>query len=306
MKHHLLIVITIIAAILTIENWQWQFGSRKDSPRIIPKIKPTIIPFPEIDECFDCPRGLMSLSHYQYGRDEAPPAIAGLPEEFLVIADTNLKATNFYSAEEDESWELSKTLDTFYIKGEHYGESYRDDWDKLTGKQKEQRVLLKRKLFKEKAEYLHSTNNNGKMQVWIINNTKDSVLFSVWDNEFMCIMEALSEHGQWRPIQYRVFFGCHVGTMCFPRDKWFLPKTANSFVVEIPNEGDYRTKLRFKFRCFGDKYYYYSNEFVGKINYCSFVMDSNTKNTRLNMIGRYSTFKEALLYTPHAASYRNN
>lgn len=303
MKHHLLLIIIIITAILAIGNWQWQSSSEKDTYQVSPKIAPTRIRFPKMNESFDCPHGLMTLASYQYGRDEAPPSINGLPEKFLIVADTNQKPTNFYSAEEDEAWELSKSVDTAFLKAACYWEGWRNEWDTLTSNQKQQKVLQRREQFKKKAEYLHKVNNNGQMQVWIINNTQESVSFQVWSNEFMCIMEALTKQGQWMPIEYRIFYGCWIGTDLFPRGKWFPPKTANSFVTTIPNKGDYKTKIRFKI--LGSDRYYYSNSFEGKIDYCSFVMDSTTKNAHLDMLGHYSMFKEALFYTSDTSSARD-
>lgn len=48
----------------------------------------------------------------------------------------------------------------------------------------------------------------------------------------------------------------------------FLPNAKGTFVAQLPNQGNYETKFRFKL--VGKDKYYYSDEFTGKIDYCAF------------------------------------
>ncbi len=143
-----------------------------------------------------------------------------------------------------------------------------DNWEKLTTKQKFDKVNQEKKTFLIQADSAHFINNQGQHQVWIINNLRDTVTIQMQDWSFICILQAKTKGGKWYPIQYWRFSTC--GNSYY--FKKIPPKTANSFITELPNSGDYKTELRFKL--LGENKYYYSNEFEGKINYCEFVEDS--------------------------------
>jgi hypothetical protein len=141
----------------------------------------------------------------------------------------------------------------------------RNNWKTLDKGKKLAILDSVRVVSKQKADAEHLTNNKGKNQVWIINNTSNEISIQMQDWQFICILQALTKDGQWLPIQYWQFSKCGNSY----HNKKMAPKTANSFLFTIPNKGDYQTKLRFKL--LGTNQFYYSNEFTGKIDYCEFV-----------------------------------
>lgn len=221
-----------------------------------------------INENFNCSKGLMKGAWYEHGNDETIPNVKNLDNDFIILVDTNFKATNFISFGEDYSRTQSKSLDTTdYILHD-------DEWEKMTAKQKVSKVVEQKLYYKQQADSAHIKNNSRQNQIWIINNSTDTVSLQMQDWSYICILQGLTKGGQWLPIQYWRFSTC--GNSYY--DKHFPPKTANSFITKIPNKGDYETKLRFKL--LGTDKFYYSNEFIGKINYCDFVEDSTNYNDR--------------------------
>jgi hypothetical protein len=220
-------------------------------------------------ENFNCTTGLMKSAWYEHGLDEKIPPIKNLSNGFFILVDTNFKATNFISYDEDYSRRQSNELDTAYL-------SLLDpeEWEKLSVKQKIDKLTELKISYKKQADSVHINKNHGQNQVWIINNTTDTVSIQMQDWSYICVLQGLSKGGQWFPIQYWRFSTC--GNSYY--DKHFPPKTANSFIMTIPNKGDYVTKLRFKL--LGTDKFYYSNEFTGNINYCDFVEDSTNFNYR--------------------------
>lgn len=220
-------------------------------------------------ENFNCTTGLMKSAWYEHGIDEKIPPIKNLSNDFVILVDTNFKATNFISFDEDYSRTQANELDTAYL-------SLLDpeEWEKLSAKQKIEKLAEQKISYKQQADSAHIKNNQGQNQVWVINNTTDTVSIQMQDWSYICVLQGLTKGGQWFPIQYWRFSTCGNSY----HDKRFPPKTANSFITTIPNKGDYETKFRFKL--LGTDKFYYSNEFTGKINYCDFVEDSTNYNDR--------------------------
>ena len=219
-------------------------------------------------EDFNCTQGLMKHAWYEHGIDENIPSIKNIGNDFILLVDTNYKATNFISFDEDYSRTQSNELDTAFLSLSE------EKWEKLSVKQKLEKLVEQKISYKKQADDAHIKNNQGQNQVWIINNTTDTVTIQMQDWSYICILQGLTKGGQCFPIQYWRFSTC--GNSYY--DKHFPPKTANSFITRIPNKGDYETRLRFKL--LGADKFYYSNEFKGKINYCDFVEDSTNYNDR--------------------------
>lgn len=215
-------------------------------------------------ENFNCTNGLMQSASYEQGIDEPIPPIKNLSNSFIIVVDTNLKATNFVSVKEDYSRKRSKELDTAYL-------SLLDpeEWEKLSVGQKIEKLAAQKNAHVQQANYTHAQNNQGQNQIWIINNTADTVSVQMEDWSYICILQGLTKSGQWCPIQYWRLSNC--GNSYYY--KHFPPKTASSFVMAMPNRGNYETKLRFKL--LGTDKFYYSNEFTGKIDYCDFFEDNS-------------------------------
>jgi len=219
-------------------------------------------------ETLDCPQGLMGRAWYGYGRDVTIPNDLALGMGFEILVDSNRMATNFTSSWEDFLREQSNELDTITYWKKN------DEWGIMTPKQKMAKVLQERNACKQQADSVHIANNQQQNQVWIVNNTDDTVSVQMQYGSYICIMQALSKSGQWLPVQYWRFSRC--GNSYY--DKPFPPKTANSFITHLPKNGDYETKLRFKL--LGTDRFYYSNEFYGKINSCQFVEDTSAFESR--------------------------
>lgn len=223
----------------------------------------------QIIESFDCEKGEMKPAWYTMGQDEMAPKFNGLTPGFMILVDTNLKATNFISFHEQFAREYSTELDTSDI-------SWTDNWEKLTTKQKSDKVIEKRKNYLIQADSAHILNNQGQQQVWIINNSKHTVTIQMQDWSFMCVLQAKTPKGQWYPIEYWSFSSC--GNSYYLKS--FPPQTASSFITKLPKEGDYQTKFRYKL--LGEDTFYYSNEFDGRMHYCEFVEDSTNYRGREN------------------------
>jgi hypothetical protein len=221
----------------------------------------------EFKESFNCSKGLMKAAWYEHGIDEPIPPIKNIENGFTILVDTNCKATNFISFDEDYSRTQSIQLDSSDL-------SWTDNWGKLSIKQKHEKIIQEKLSYKINADKTHIKNNNGQNQIWIINNSNDIVSIQMQDWSYICVLQGFSKGGQWLPVQYWRFSTC--GNSYYT--KKFLPKTANSFIIKLPVKGDYETKLRFKL--LGTDKFYFSNEFKGRINYCEFVEDSTNFNDR--------------------------
>lgn len=205
----------------------------------------------------------MQRAWYEYGAYEPISDITGLTNVFQIKVDSDCKAINFVSCNEQYCRERSMQLDTTDLQ-------WMEGWDMLTVNEKLQMRDKERADYKQEADSVHLANNRGQQQVWIINNSDDTVTIPVQDWSYICILQGRAKDGLWYPVQYWNFSTCGNSYS----DKHFPPKTANSFVTTIPREGDFATKLRYKL--LGKNNFYYSNEFDGKIDRCQFVEDSSS------------------------------
>ncbi|QYS85953.1 hypothetical protein JJC03_12995 [Flavobacterium oreochromis] len=213
-------------------------------------------------------KGKMKPALYIHGNDEAIPNLKNLKDSFVIIIDTTKIPKNYVSAEEMYEIKRSKTLDTSDL-------NWTEDWEKLTAKQKKQAINSEKNLSRNQATFLHKANNSKEnRQVWIINNTNNSVSIPMQDYLFICVLEAKDKRGLWKPIEYWRFSDC--GNSYY--EKIFRAKSSNSFITKIPNSGNYKTILRFKL--LGKNKFYYSNEFQGKIDYLQFIENTNDFDER--------------------------
>ncbi len=211
-----------------------------------------------------CTDGLMKQAIYESGQDIQSPIFEGLSDNFIIRVDTNNYASNFISFSEKLA-RYHSSLDT----SDMYFIISIEGWYKLNEKQKLDKVANEKLRLIQQADSMHSYNNKSKQQVYIINNTKDTISIQMQDWYFMCILQAKAYNDKWYPIQYWSFSDCGLSYHL----KHFPPETANSFVTELPDSGNFNTKLRYKL--LGKDNFYYSNEFPGKINYCEFIADSS-------------------------------
>ena len=204
-------------------------------------------------------KGQMRRAYHEFGCDEKVPQIKNLKHTFVIIVDTSLKARNFVSYDETYERDQSVELDTFSLS------SMTENWEKLSIKQKIKRLHDVKKQSAIRADSIHRINNQGQQQVWIINNSNDTVIIPMQDWLYICVLQAKAKNGKWYPVEYWRF--SHCGNSYY--DKNLFPKTANSFIMTLPKNGNFKTRLRYKL--LGKKKYYFSNEFDGKINEYSFI-----------------------------------
>lgn len=225
----------------------------------------------------ECLKGEMKAALNVEGENEIAPRLEGLSPEFLILADTGFKAGNFVSFHEKHYREKAVTLDTSDL-------DWLENWNELTVRQKFAKVKEEKKLYLIEADSEHFKNNNERQLVWIINNSIDTVAIQRQDWNYICILQAQNEDGQWYPIQNWNFSRCG--------NSYYIdsipPGSSKAFITELPKDGDFQTKLRFKL--LGADKFYYSNEFDGKINYCMFK-DSPAKYKFMGKLNRSSYFK---------------
>lgn len=223
--------------------------------------KPGDDPLPPNIHCTD---GLMKQAFCESGQDFSIQVIKKSPDDFTVWVDTHSYAVKFISFREKLA-RYHSTLDNSNVYFNISIEGLND----LSDEQKLEKIKQKKLSLIQQADSLHLYNNTNKKQVYLINNTKDTVAIQMQDWEFICILQAKAYNDKWYPVQYWRFSDCGLSYYL----KYFPPETANSFVTELPDKGDFETTLRYKL--LGKDKFYYSNEFPGKIDYCEFIADSS-------------------------------
>lgn len=101
--------------------------------------------------------------------------------------------------------------------------------------------------------------------------------------ELFILLEAKNKNNEWKPVEYFEQYGFLCGTG--HRDYVLKPKHYLLSTVKR-YKGDFRTKLRVKFRSFDN--IFYSNEFEGYINYSQFQSDSIIEKTKQRLANRDS------------------
>jgi hypothetical protein len=201
--------------------------------------------------------GEMGKAWYECGTDEKAPLVLTKVKGFAIVVDTTFKAKNFISDEEHYWRDRAGVTDTANFQGY-------EGWNELSVKEKLQLVRTEGVFSWRQADSVHALNNNGRVQVWVINNTQDTISLQIQDGSFVCILQT-KFLGGWRPIEYWRFSWC--GNSYY--HKRIQPGMANSCVVTIPNRGNFKTRLRYKLM--GKDRFFYSNEFDGTIDKHEFV-----------------------------------
>ncbi len=209
----------------------------------------------------DCDTKQVWRASYELGTTQNLPANFGAQQQFVVVADTRLKAKGFVSTLERAWRNLSTGVDTLFP-------SRSQSWKALTARQKQTQLARQRIKFNRIADSIHAVNNHGHYQILLLNNSADTIHLARQDGSLICVMQALTKDKQWRPVQYWQFSWC--GNSYF--DQLLLPKERVSLLTKLPKRGDYKTKLRYKLA--GTDRFYYSNEFEGYINYQEFIEEN--------------------------------
>ncbi|WBL23865.1 hypothetical protein [Zunongwangia sp. HRR-M8] len=112
---------------------------------------------------------------------------------------------------------------------------------------------------KKEFELIALPNTDGKISVFIKNNSSDTISISHQDFKIYILQEAMDENGIWKPIEY-----------------WESSDCGNSFgkikiepngIIETKStkyNGNFKTKIRFKLS--ENNKVYYSNSIIGNIN----------------------------------------
>lgn len=204
-----------------------------------------------------CTNGKMCNAWYPHGINETIPNIKAPKNGLVIWVDTSNKASNFVSHYEEYCRRSAAEKDTLYL-------SMADDWSGLSPKQKRERIQQQQIRYITEADALHKANQ-GAQQVWIINNTKDTINFQMQDGSYICILQAKTRAGTWKPIEYWDVARCG-NSYDFLN---LAPNMANSFITSRSDKGNLKTMLRYKL--LGVDRFYYSNEFQGIIDECEFV-----------------------------------
>lgn len=120
----------------------------------------------------------------------------------------------------------------------------------------------------EEFKLIASPNIDGKISVYIQNNTSNTVSISHQDYKIYILQEAIDKNGVWKPIEY-----------------WESSDCGNSFgeikiepngIIETKSteyNGNFKTKIRFKLS--ENNKVYYSNPIMGNINPNKLIMPTD-------------------------------
>lgn len=205
----------------------------------------------------ECEQGKMELINIATGTIERAPILdyGNGPDSLLIVVSPAFKTSNFISDEElffrQESQVL--TIEEHSLSG-----FIRDQKDQA--KEFEKQKILSMNL----ADSIHFENNKGQQEIWIVNKSNKNITIPCSDGTPVAILQALDKGHKWQPVNYYWFNWC--GNSYYYL--FFKPDEALRFIANIPNEGSFKTKFRFKM--LGYKTFYYSNTFDGVIDYCQF------------------------------------
>lgn len=198
----------------------------------------------------------MGLAWYEFGKKVNIGEAAGLPPTFVVRTQEAGKARGFVSEKEWSSRQDAKRLR--YLDDAYLAELHEFDAVK----------------FKKKF------SSSGRI-AWMMNNGEKPVHLQTYHSPIM-IREAKDMHGQWRPIEY---FTLGYGEPAYSVSI-IHPGEALPFHYQ-PTEGDFKTKIRFKF--LGLDQFYYSDSFTGFIDYGAFEEKRESRyHYRLEAFKRFS------------------
>ncbi|MBW1296336.1 hypothetical protein [Aquimarina litoralis] len=125
------------------------------------------------------------------------------------------------------------------------------------------------KLKREKEfNLIAAPNADGKISVYIQNNTSDTISISHQDYKIHILQEAMDKEGIWKPIEYWESSDCGVS--------FGKIKIEPNGVIETKStkyNGDFKTKIRFKLS--ENNKVYYSNAIEGNINLNKFIIPND-------------------------------
>lgn len=197
-------------------------------------------------------------AYYVPGISGPVPSVTRSKNQFVVVADTSFIAKNFVSFGESNLRRWAAHADsTYLLRG--------DSWRKLTNQQKQAQVTRWQTACGRQADSLHIVNNRGHLQLWLFNNSADTIHLATQDDSFICVLQAQDKKQRWCSVQYWEFSKC--GNSYY--DQLLSPGEQVSLLTTLPNRGHDKIKLRYKLA--GTSQFYYSNEFESRVNYHEFI-----------------------------------
>ena len=126
--------------------------------------------------------------------------------------------------------------------------------------------------------------NDGKQIVWLINKSHKKILLQTALFDLIAILEAQDLNNIWKPVEYMkpVFDNFQYDYIEIPTN------TASFFKVKLPTEGSFKTKFRYKI--LGEKAFFYSPEFSGKIDPCKFTQDTTETLKKKSMLEKFGNY----------------
>jgi len=216
----------------------------------------------------DCNPGKMERIEINPGTIEKAPSVRLQKDSLLIVVDPAFKTVDFISADELFFRQESKVATI----GEHSLSSFiRDQKEEDQAKEFEKQKNISGHL----ADSIHFENNKGQQEIWILNKSKQDMVIPCSDGMPVAVLQGLDKHGKWQPVNYYWFNWCGNSYSYLS----FKPGEALRFITNIPNEGNFKTKFRFKL--LGNKTFHYSNTFDGVIDYCQFS-DRNINTDCIN------------------------
>ncbi len=184
---------------------------------------------------------------------------------FYIEVDPGKKSQNFITDEEYYFRTQSVTMDTTDV-------GYVADWDLFNLEEKLAIVKRKKKQYKELADKIHMETNQGQQLISLVNSNKRGIYFPSICSIPLIVLQAKNTNGEWKTIRFIQFASCG---SCYSTS--LIPRSSKlDFIVQLPDQGDYSTMLRFKM-LYKDQFIF-SNEFTYDIDYCDFFEESDIGN----------------------------
>jgi hypothetical protein len=223
----------------------------------------------QFDEDLKCTNGTMDIIKIEIASDTKKIKNLKRKRDFYINVDTENKSENFVSDVEQHFRTESVKIDTINI-------AYERDWKYFTAEQKLKIAKRKREEAKNFADKIHKETNLGQQMVSLTNYTRKDIYFPSICGVPVIVLQAKDIEGYWKTIRFIQFAACG---NCYSYTT--IPKMSElEIIVELPKNGNLKTKLRFKMLLNNE--FIYSNEFDYTINQCDFLENSVVENNCFN------------------------
>ncbi len=223
----------------------------------------------KINTDFGCDNGMMDLIKIESAYDTEKVENYKKNKGLFINVDINTKSENFISDMEQYFRTHFREIDTTNI-------GYEPDWKYFTAEQKLKVAEIKREEAKKYANEIHNETNQGQQIVNLINTSNKEIQIPSIDGLPAIVLQAKNIQGEWKTIRYIYYNWCgnSYSYNIIPKKSKF------NVIVELPENGEFKTKLRFKM--FYDNNFIYSNEFEYIINECDFFEKKNIESSCVN------------------------